>query len=143
MTVLNADWSTIDIYDLNAPIEMQVTVEGVLLPEEGYAELLFTPADGTTEPFNRFPQLGPVYHATLQLADEARRLGLSHRSFRVGSQAVIRGWPATEQNISPSILLVDEIISPGGNTIALHDYPQMHLEKAWRQEQAAGKAASD
>lgn len=143
MTVLSADWSTTDIYDLNAPVELQVTVEGLLLPEGGHAELLFTPADVGIEPFVRFPQLGPVYHATLQLADEARRLGLTHRSIRVGSQALIKGWPATERNISPSILLVDEISFIGQSIIALHDYPEMQLEIAWRLEQAADNGADD
>jgi hypothetical protein len=129
LTTLTPDWSGTDLYDLARPVELVVTVEGLLVAQEGGTELLFSTAVRDAQFLTRFPAQGPVYHATLQLTSEIKRLGLDLRKLKTGKQALIRGWPATRNNHSPSVVLVDEIDIRGGAHIALHDYPAMKLKK--------------
>ena len=136
-TDYRTDWSATDRYDFGTPVSVDITIEGLLLPQEGNAELLFRTTAAATEhlPFLHGPD--HIYHATLQLAREVRRLGLSERDLRRGLRARLRGWPATPENHSPSLLLVDEILLPGNRgSFSLHHSPRM---RAFR-EQASGNA---
>lgn len=130
LTSFSSDWTSTGNFDLEEPVQLDITIEGVLVPQEGNAELLFSTLQESAGPL--LLNYGPehVYHATLQLAEEVRRLGLGRGKLKTGWRARLSGWPATEHNLSPSVLLVDEIEMLRGNKrYALHDYPRMRRHK--------------
>lgn len=112
-----SDWAATDAYDLSRLLTLEVRVEGLLLPESGNAELLFSVLENAVGALNLKP--GRTYHATLQVAQEFRRLRLGRRSFPRGALARLSGWPATGVQRSPSVLLVRDI-ELGGRHLSLH-----------------------
>jgi hypothetical protein len=128
-TEFSSDWSMSDRFELGRPISLVVVTERLLLPGEGEAELLFSLPGGDS----RLPGPAPVsgiYHATLQLGGEVRRLGLDAATLRRGEKLRLRGWPATDANRSPARLLVEELELLGsGRLFRLHDYPAMQARE--------------
>ncbi len=126
------DFSRSQAFDLTRPVQLQVRVEGLLLPEGGDAELLFTVLRDAGEELAL--RRGQTYHATLQRGPEARRLGINGRQLRGGRRALLRGWPATGAEQSPTVLLVDEIaFKGGGKPLRLHDAGTMERERKRRE----------
>ncbi len=108
-TDFSNEWFDTILFDLQHPVELFVTIQEVHMPDSGYAELLFTidsigrGTDETTFDPER------VFVATLQLAGTAKRLGANAKSFKRGVEARVWGWPATPENVTSSVLLIDEI----------------------------------
>ena len=121
-TEFSSDWSETELFDLGRPLSLNVTLRGLELPEaDGNAILLFS-VDGPQRQLGvRDVDARYVFRATLQLADEVRRLNLSQRELGHGAKAVLRGWPSTPKNLSGSVLLVDDIeLASAGARVSLH-----------------------
>ena len=72
-----------------------------------------------------------VFHATVQTAGEFRNLKLNTRNFGRGRKALLRGWPPSEDNLTASLMLVDEIeLSHNGRLINFHrKHPKMKKKR--------------
>jgi hypothetical protein len=115
-----SDRASTAVYDLSRLQTLEIRVEGLLLPESGNAELLFSVLEEAVGALNLKP--GRTYHATLQVAREFRRLRFSRRSFPRGARARLSGWPASGGQRSPAVLLVKDI-ELGGRRLSLHENP--------------------
>ena len=63
-----------------------------------------------------------LFMATLQSLGAVEALQLNPRDFSGNVAAVMRGWPATDNNITGSVLLVDDIqFTRSGNNIRCSD----------------------
>jgi hypothetical protein len=127
-TDFSSNWSGTNQFDLENPVELEVELTGIRLPPEGgAAHLLFTlPLPEKTLQQAHF-EAEQVFHATLQTAGEFRRLRLSERDFTHGRKALLRGWPASDEEEEASVMLVYEIeLQHSGRIISLHRaHPKM------------------
>ncbi len=130
LTHFSWDWSNTDAFDLDNPVSLQVTIQRVVIPEVGNAELLFTLSDQQRRRSELTLPQRPRYHAILQSAEEVRRLGIRRSDFVEGLQATLTGWPATERNVTPNVLLIDEIeMGNQGRRFKLQDHPHMQKHR--------------
>lgn len=116
----SSDFRNSDRFDIKNPIKAQIIVHRISIPENGYAELLFTyPGDAelkrSAELKDPDARIAPYRVATLQTAEEVRRLRITEESFENGVEATITGWPATRWQRPYSELLIDEIEFNSGN----------------------------
>ena len=129
-THFSSNWSETDQFDLENPIELVVTLQGIDLPTSpGEAHILFTMDIPQSLLDDR--SLGPntVFTATMQTAGEARRLKLNRGRLGKGRQAILRGWPPSASNNSASLMLVDEVeLLHNGKIISLH-HPNPKMKK--------------
>ena len=51
LTDYSGNWEATDQYDLENPIELHIVIDDFIVPDEGYAELLFTLAPGQSASF--------------------------------------------------------------------------------------------
>lgn len=121
-TEFSGDWSETDAFDLEHYLTLRVTIEQFDMPEDvGNVVLWFTAENaGKLAHFSELPA-DFRFKGMLQSADAVRALDLSERDFPEGVEAVVRGWPATDRNVTGTALLIDDItIVSSGRTIALH-----------------------
>jgi len=112
-TQISNDFSGSDRFDLENPIEVEVEIHRVHLNEDGYVELFYSlPGDGDIKlPEGMAPDtpIATFRRATLQTAEEFKRLKIKENDFKRGVQAVLSGWPALPIQLPYSEMLVDEI----------------------------------
>ncbi|MEO0438079.1 MAG: hypothetical protein AAF098_14355 [Pseudomonadota bacterium] len=122
----SGDWSQSDRFVFEKPITRDVVVHRVIVPERGYAELLYRYVD---EPEFSRPKdipadvpISPYRRATLQTVNALKQLELSEGEFKKGVILTITGWPATRIQAPYSEMLVDEITFPETQrTVQLHE----------------------
>ena len=121
-TDFSNDWLATNQFDLEDPIALAVTIEGIRIPEAGgRADLLFTMDIPQALLDDGFFEYGHVFYATLQTTRELSRLRINANKFRAGEEAIIRGWPPTRQNKTTSMMLIDEVeILRNGDRVKLH-----------------------
>lgn len=105
----SGNWEATDQYDLENLIELHIRIEDFLIPDTGYAELLFALAPGETRDFLGKGETDALYRGTTTFGSELVRKGIRKRSLGRGLEAVIYGWPKTADNNTDSVLLIDEI----------------------------------
>lgn len=132
LTTFSDDFSETKYYDLDNPITLSVTIFAHHIPEEGNAELIFTIDESFSDALRVSEDPDVMYVATMQMAQEAKRLRLGDGRFKKGLQARLTGWPANDNNHTPSILLIDEIeLVRSGRKFAMHaENPKMDEKKA-------------
>jgi len=123
LTTYSSDWSDTRAFDIENPIAFPAIVTGLEMPEKtGYAILEFK-LDIPPEKRDEVP-IDPdvTYRATLQLADEVRRLNSPTGQLRRGVHVTLKGWPRTENSFYSTMMLVDELtITGNGNRLGFHD----------------------
>ena len=121
-TEFSGDWTNTDVFDLDQYITLKVTIERLDIPDRaGNVYLWFTLKNQQKITDQENLPANQPFQATLQSVDIVEFLGIDERDFPRGVEAVIRGWPATEKNITGSVLLVDDVnITGSGKTFALH-----------------------
>ncbi len=129
------NWAATDAYDLTRLQTLQVRVEGLLLPEHGNAELLFSVLEAAVGALNLVP--GRTYHATLEVAEAFRRRHPGRADWRRGTPARLSGWPATGTRRSPSVLLVRDV-DIGGRRLSLRGPPDAADPRQERDETPPG-----
>lgn len=121
---ISNDFSESDRFDLKNPIEIEVEIQRIYLHEDGYVELFYTlPGDENLRlPKGMDPDtpIAQFRRATLQTADEFKRLKIKEHEFKKGATAILSGWPALEIQMPYSEMLVDEITYADGKTYVLH-----------------------
>lgn len=121
-TEFSGDWSETDVFDLDRYITLKVTIERLDVPDRaGNVYLWFTLKNQQKLTDREDLPANQPFQATLQSVDVVEFLDIDERDFPRGVEAVIRGWPATEKNITGSVLLVDDVnITGRGKAISLH-----------------------
>jgi len=135
-TEFSGDWSGTGFFDLDQYVTLRVTIQRLKIPDrEGNVYLWFTLKNQQKITDQENLPADQPFQATLQSVDIVKSLGIDERDFPQGVEAVIRGWPATDKNISGSVLLVDEVNVTGSDKqLVLHaNNPKMEekrIEKA-------------
>lgn len=131
----SGNWQATDQYDLENLIELHIIIEEFLIPDTGYAELLFALAPGEADDFLGRGETETLYRGTTTLASELLRKGIRKRSLARGLEAVIFGWPKTVDNNTDSVLLIDEIELVGrGERISLQLVDLKNKEKSRKKD---------
>lgn len=121
-TEFSGDWSETDAFDLDQYVTLPVILEGLVIPEvAGNVYLWFSTTTQNTLTDQRDLPDDFRFKATLQSSGVLEKMDLSERELPRGTDAVLRGWLATDLNISGSVLLVDDIEIVGNDrTFSMH-----------------------
>ena len=131
-TQFSSDWSETDAFNLDRYITLHVNIQRLDIPNRaGNVYLWFTVNNSRALTGQVNLPADVIYKATLQSADAVDFLKIDPRDFTGNVGAVIRGWPATDNNITGSVLLIDDIrFTASGKNIALHaDNPKMQSRR--------------
>ena len=97
------DWSETDAFDLEHYVTLQVTIESLQVPgHAGNVYLWFTLKNPRKLMDQEGVEPGQLFKATLQSVKMVQSLGIDEWDFPRGADAIIRGWTATDRNITGS-----------------------------------------
>ena len=102
-TEFSGDWSETKAFDLDRYVTLKVTIERLKIPDRaGNVYLWFTLKNQHKITDDQDLPAQQPFKATLQSVDIVKSMQIDERDFPRGVEAVIRGWPATEKNITGS-----------------------------------------
>ena len=122
-TSFGGDWRSSNEYDLARQVSLNVVIRDFIVPDIGYAEVLFTVEPGQESILELIEpgHGGGLFRGITRQAVELQRRGLRKRSLRKGLKAVLTGWPRSIHNRTYSSILIGEIDLKRGPKISFYD----------------------